>query len=127
MRSFMNTLCIVFRLRLLIALSIAIPYLTTSAQSTPPKEGQPPTVDDQGKHPHAQQAAEKALEIHRRLLTDDHPETAASYDKLAANLQAQGNTLRLNHCTRRRWKYVADCSPTTIPTRPPATTAWRAT
>ena len=33
---------------------------------------------------------EKALEIHRRLLTDDHPDTAKSYGNLAVNLNAQG-------------------------------------
>ena len=33
---------------------------------------------------------EKALEICRRLLTDDHPESAFSYSNLAYNLHAQG-------------------------------------
>ena len=33
---------------------------------------------------------EKALEITRRLLTDDHPDTAISYNNVADNLNAQG-------------------------------------
>jgi CHAT domain-containing protein len=33
---------------------------------------------------------EKALEITRRLLTNDHPDTAQSYNNLAVNLAAQG-------------------------------------
>jgi tetratricopeptide (TPR) repeat protein len=33
---------------------------------------------------------EKALEIRRRLLTDDHPDTAQSYNNTAPNLNAQG-------------------------------------
>jgi tetratricopeptide (TPR) repeat protein len=44
----------------------------------------------QGKYAEAQPLFEKALEIRRRLLTDDHPHTAASYNNLAANLDAQG-------------------------------------
>src|SRR5271165_4919274 len=44
----------------------------------------------QGKHAQAQPLFEKGLEIWRRLLTDDHPDTAASYNNVAANLNAQG-------------------------------------
>jgi len=44
----------------------------------------------QGKYALAQPLYEKALEIRRRLLTDDHPATAASYNNLATNLNAQG-------------------------------------
>ena len=44
----------------------------------------------QGKYALAQPMLEKALEIRRRLLTDDHPRTATSYNNLAGNLQAQG-------------------------------------
>jgi CHAT domain-containing protein/tetratricopeptide (TPR) repeat protein len=43
----------------------------------------------QGKYAAAQPLFEKALEIRRRLLTDDHPHTAASYAWLALNLTAQ--------------------------------------
>ena len=43
-----------------------------------------------GSTPQAQPLFEKALEIRRRLLTDDHPDTAASYNNLAVNLNAQG-------------------------------------
>jgi len=48
------------------------------------------TLDAQGKYAQAQPLYEKALEIHRRLLTDDHPDTAAGYNDVAYNLKAQG-------------------------------------
>ncbi len=38
----------------------------------------------------AQPLFEKALEIRRRVLTDDHPDTATSYNDVAYNLRAQG-------------------------------------
>jgi tetratricopeptide (TPR) repeat protein len=44
----------------------------------------------QGKYAQEQPLHEKALEIWRRLLTDDHPYTAVSYANLAANLREQG-------------------------------------
>ncbi len=44
----------------------------------------------QGKYAQAQQRHEKALEIYRRLLTDDHPDTATIYNNLALSLDAQG-------------------------------------
>ncbi len=44
----------------------------------------------QGQYPAAQLLVEEALEIRRRLLTDDHPDTAASYNNVALNLAAQG-------------------------------------
>ena len=47
----------------------------------------------QGKYAQAQPLYEKALEINRRLLTDDHPDTALSYNNLASNLNAQGKYL----------------------------------
>jgi tetratricopeptide (TPR) repeat protein len=43
-----------------------------------------------GKYAQAQPLCEKALEIHRRLLSDDHPDTATSYNNLAVNLMNQG-------------------------------------
>ena len=48
------------------------------------------TFGDQGKDIQAQPLYEKALEIRRRLLTDDHPDTATSYNNLAMNLNARG-------------------------------------
>ena len=47
-------------------------------------------LDAQGKYAQARPLYEKALEIRRRLLTDDHPDTAASYDNLAYNLKTLG-------------------------------------
>jgi tetratricopeptide (TPR) repeat protein len=44
----------------------------------------------QGKYAQAQPLYEKALEIRRRLLTDDDPETATSYNNLALSLNSQG-------------------------------------
>ena len=48
------------------------------------------TLQAQGKYAQAQPLYEKALEICRRLLTDEHPHTAISYSGVAANLNAQG-------------------------------------
>jgi len=45
---------------------------------------------DQGKYAQAQPLFENALEIRRRLLTDDHPDTALSYNNLAVNLDFLG-------------------------------------
>ena len=47
-------------------------------------------LEAQGKYAAAQPLFEKALEISRRLLTDDHPDTARGFDSVAANLSAQG-------------------------------------
>ena len=44
----------------------------------------------QGKYAQAQPLYKNALEIYRRVLTDDHPITALGYDNLARNLNAQG-------------------------------------
>ncbi len=44
----------------------------------------------QGKYAQAQPLLEKALEIRRRLLGDDHPDTALSYSGLANNLRVKG-------------------------------------
>ena len=48
------------------------------------------TLLAQGKYAQAQPLFEHALEIRRRLLTDDHPNTADSYSNLATNLNARG-------------------------------------
>jgi tetratricopeptide (TPR) repeat protein len=48
----------------------------------------------EGKYGQAQPYFEKALEIRRRLLTDDHPDTAESYNNLAADLGDQGKFAR---------------------------------
>jgi CHAT domain-containing protein/tetratricopeptide (TPR) repeat protein len=44
----------------------------------------------QGRYAAAAPLLEKLLSIRRRLLTDDHPDTAQSYNNLAYNLSAQG-------------------------------------
>src|SRR5262249_42567776 len=52
--------------------------------------GQGDTLFGKGRYAQAQTLDEKALEINRRLLGDDHPNTAASYYNVAVNLHAQG-------------------------------------
>ena len=47
-------------------------------------------LNAQGKYAQAQPLYEKALEIYRRKLTDDHPVTAGGYNNVALNLNAQG-------------------------------------
>jgi tetratricopeptide (TPR) repeat protein len=44
----------------------------------------------QGKYAEAQPLFQKVLDVRRRLLSDDHPDTAAAYIGLAADLAAQG-------------------------------------
>ena len=48
----------------------------------------------QGKYAAAEPLREKVLEIRRRLLTDDHPDTAENYNNLAVNLYIQGKYAR---------------------------------
>jgi len=52
--------------------------------------GQAEALFAQCKYAQFQPLCEKALETRRRLLTDDHPDTADSYNMLATNLDAQG-------------------------------------
>jgi len=59
-------------------------------QSADTMSEQATTLKDQGKYAQAQPLLEKALEIRRRLLTDDHPDTAKSYNNVAYILNAQG-------------------------------------
>ena len=69
--------------------------LSPAAVGRPPRYGRKlrelgvePTV--QGRYAAAQPLYEKALEINRRVRSDDHPATAATYNSLALNLNAQG-------------------------------------
>jgi tetratricopeptide (TPR) repeat protein len=48
------------------------------------------TFVSKGRYAQAQPLVERLLEIRRRLLTDDHPDTAAGYDDLAFILNSQG-------------------------------------
>ncbi len=57
-------------------------------------------LNSEGKYAEAQPLFEKALEIRRRLLTDDHLDTVASYSNLATNLNAQGKYLE----ARDQWQ-----------------------
>ncbi|MGO9465624.1 MAG: tetratricopeptide repeat protein [Isosphaeraceae bacterium] len=59
-------------------------------QSANTLNAQAEILSQQGKYAAAQPLYEKALEIYRRRLGDDHPRTAGSYNSVAAN-QAGGN------------------------------------
>jgi len=59
-------------------------------QSARAMDEQAATLSSQGKYAQAQPLYEKALEIRRRLLTDDHPLTGQSYNNLALDLSNQG-------------------------------------
>ena len=59
-------------------------------QSADPMTKQAQALNAQGKYAQAQPLYEKALETRRRLLTDDHTNTATSYNNLANNLDNQG-------------------------------------
>jgi CHAT domain-containing protein len=48
------------------------------------------SLEEQGQYARAQPLWEKTLAIDRRLMTDNHPKTAVSYDGLAVNLRYQG-------------------------------------
>ena len=87
--------------------------------------GQPHTP--RGSTPRPSRCSRRLLEIHRRLLTDDHPDTATATTTWRMNLNDQGKYAEAQPLSRRRWRSAAGCSPTTTPTPPSATTTWRAT
>ena len=81
-----------------------------------------------GSTPQAQPLLRKALEIRRRLLTDDHPDTADKLQQPGDQPHRAGEVRRRpSRSTRRRWRSAAACSPTTTPKPPAATTTWRST
>jgi tetratricopeptide (TPR) repeat protein len=59
-------------------------------QSASTMTEQAETLNAQGKYAAAQPLYEQALAIRRRLLSDEHPDTAESYNNVAYNLYAQG-------------------------------------
>jgi len=59
-------------------------------QSANTMHGQAEALYAQGKYAQAKPLFEKALEIRRRLLTDEHPDTADSFSYLAGSLAHQG-------------------------------------
>ena len=63
---------------------------TTTPAPPPSYNNLAANLRNQGKYAAAQPLFEKALEIRRRLLSKDHPDTAMSYGNLAMNLDAQG-------------------------------------
>ena len=48
------------------------------------------SLHDKGKYAEAQPLYERTLEIYRRLLTDNDPQTASAYNNLAGNLKSLG-------------------------------------
>jgi hypothetical protein len=84
-------------------------------QSARIMEEQGEKLNAQAKYALAQPLVEKALEIRRRLLTDDHP------------LIARVSTRRPNPCTRKRSIFAADYSPTITRTPRSVTITWRTT
>jgi tetratricopeptide (TPR) repeat protein len=62
----------------------------TAYESTSTTQKQADLLVAQGKHIQVQPLLEKLLELRRRLLTDDHPDTATSYNNVAYNFNAQG-------------------------------------
>jgi tetratricopeptide (TPR) repeat protein len=60
-------------------------YLSVGAM-----DDQAQSLGAQGKYAQAQPLLEQALEIRRRLFTDNHPNTALNYNNLALHLNAQG-------------------------------------
>ena len=82
----------------------------------------------QGKYAEAQPLFEKALAICRKVLGEEHPDTATSYNNLADQPEpGRGSTRRRSRSTRRRWPSAARCWARSIPTRPQATTTWPST
>jgi tetratricopeptide (TPR) repeat protein len=59
-------------------------------QSISTIQGQADSYMAQGKYTAAAPLLGRVLEIHRRLLTDDHPLTASSYNNVALNYKSQG-------------------------------------
>jgi len=70
-------------------------------QSTKTMNEQAETLRTEGKYSAAQPLFEKSLEIHRRLLTDDHPEIAQSYNQLAFNLENRGKSAEAESLFRK--------------------------
>ena len=63
----------------------------------------------QQKYAEAQPLYEKALEIRRVLLSDDHPRTANGYSNVALNMQSQGQFAQAKPLLRRRWRSIVVC------------------
>ena len=59
------------------------------------------TLKDQTKYAQAQPLLEKVLEIDRRVLTDDHPDTADSYNHVAFILSEQGKYAQAQPLTEK--------------------------
>ena len=81
-------------------------------------------LKSEGKFAEALPLCEQALAIHRRLLTDDHPETAACYNNLASNLGSLEKTNRPRFSTRKHSRSTASSWAKTIPRPPSPTAAW---
>ena len=66
-------------------------------------------LHSQGRFAQAEPLFEKALEIHRRLLTDNHPSTATSYNNVAGNLGSQGKFAQAEPLFEKGSRSAAAC------------------
>ena len=67
----------------------------------------------------------KALDLRRKLLGEDHPDTATSYNNLAAQPERPGQVRRgRTQLPEGPGPAAASCWARTTPTPPPATTTW---
>ena len=75
--------------------------------------------------PRPSRCSSKALAIRRKVLGEDHPDTAASYNNLACNLDAQGKYAEAEPLYQQGpGDPAARCWARTTPTPPTATTTW---
>jgi hypothetical protein len=78
-------------------------------------------LDEKGKYAQAQPLYEQALDIKRRLLSDDDPGTASGYNNLATNLYDHGKFAAAERLCEKaleiRRRLLTDDHPDTPPTR----------
>ena len=79
----------------------------------------------EGKYAQVQPLLEKALEIYRRLLTDDHPHTAVSYNNVAQNLNALGKYAQARPLFEKALEINRRLLTDDHPETAQATTTWR--
>ncbi len=85
----------------------AMPHEDRAAyQSIKVKNAQAGSLFDHGKYAEAQPLYEKSLEIVRRLLTDENPQTASNYDNVAFALVGQGKYAQAQPLFEKELKIV---------------------
>ena len=71
----------------------------------------------QGKYAQAEALYSQTLEIQRRVLGPEHPDTLMSMNNLAIVYFAEASTRRPRRSTARPWRSSAACWVRSIPTR----------